>query len=289
VRSIPAPEKPGGVRKLLTIAADVLDLPDQLTDLLERADRLDAAHDTVTDPQPLPSPTVRLLDGTDPLDVVRQDAEHQAAADAANTARSLCQQGAQRQVQDMDGYLQTRGDELVAGPLRDLVADLLTAATKPAGKLARFAPYFDRDAILETGTPDELKAFQTAATLQQTFDVALAVWDRTLTQQFANGRHRTRRAHLPDGPAGFAVWQRPDLVHDDQLRDGIDQHGRRGPRTYVVDLLRIVAAPTDAGYRLATADEILDHDDQAAAAQAAEARAHAGRPRILTRPSATFH
>lgn len=288
MRSIPAPHKPGTVRDLLTIARPVADLPDTLTELLDTADRLDRTRADIADPQPPPPSASRLLDGDDPVDVVVQDRDHKAAIEAAKAARSLCHQTAIRQQKLMDEHLRDHADDIIEGPVRDLVDQLLDQARTHVKTLARFAPTFDRTAILDTGTPKELKAYQQATTEpQQTFGIALALWDHTATQAFVHGPHRTDRAMLPDGPAGIATWDRPDLVHDVELREGI-YNGEGRPRDYIIDLLRIAAAPVEAGYRLASPTEIVEHHRSVVNAELAERRKYAGQARILTGPKVRF-
>ena len=129
-------------------------------------------------------------------------------------------------------------DGLIAGPLRQAVAALLTKATALAQELAAFAPGFDAGEILDSGTPVEIDAYRDSRQLQSHLETLTAAWKASwmlgapLDYRPGSGR-----------PGGHLCWVNPGAVRDVNLRDGRD-----------AEILRIATAGSE--YRLLAPGEL---------------------------------
>jgi hypothetical protein len=257
------------VETLLGQVRPILDLPTPMLELHDQLATIDA-YEGEPSPVSWDATVAAMVSGGDPDKLIADYRAGIAATDAHRQRTDLLAEARRTIVlKGLPRLLKVHGNAIIGGTIRDTVDGLLDDARKHAAKLDKYAPLFDTARILEAGTAAELKAHQATIPLQQTFDLVLAFWRSTLDAGFtANNRHLR-----PDAPTGHAVWNRPDAVPHDDLRDGTKPN--RHQRQVVTDVLRIATAPKAAGYRLATLPEL---GAVAEAQQAADLEQRTARP-----------
>jgi hypothetical protein len=209
---------------------------------------LHLAELTTAHVKPLEHRTVnvdRLLSGASTADILDAD-------DTAATARTRWERAGELLIAaqghlaaECDGVFGPIRDALIAGPMRDAVADLLKQAKSAAGKLQAFAPDYP-PALLETANESELKVWRQSRQLQRDFDVLVRAWSTSWYQATC---HRGRAGELgtqfnPSRPGGWFAWVTPDDVIDERLRSGHD-----------VEVLRVASASSE--HRLLSPGELM--------------------------------
>jgi hypothetical protein len=121
-------------------------------------------------------------------------------------------------------------DDLIAGPLRAAVADLLKKARSQAKTLQAFAPDFG-PALLAEGNAKELQTWRDSRHLQADFEVLVRAWKTSWYQATRAGRGTVDLQFYPVRPGLWYAWTDPLAVPDESLRLGHD-----------AEVLRIAAA-----------------------------------------------
>lgn len=183
----------------------------------------------------------RLLAGASTGDIL--DADDQAAHTRNHWERgsSLLVAAQGKLASDAAGVFIPNRDDLITGPLRQAVADLLKQAKSQAKTLQAFAPDFG-PALLADGSPAEMQAYRASRRLQADFETLTKAWRVSWARATIKGGTVEMQFH-PARPGGYFAWTVPDDVHDERLRLGHD-----------VEILRIAASPVE--YRLLAPAEL---------------------------------
>jgi len=217
-----------------------IELPDPLARLLDRQAELEAQKTEVV---VVPHPAQLVASGRslqEARDEVAAAEKNAAANDPAPLNEAI--DSLDRRIK---GWLTENADLLIETAIRDAVATTLEVAAKPAEILADFAPDFAANAILESGSASQLKAWQGSRELAQTFEDVRRGWFRVYRMAVARPRpDRPRSEFTPSRPGGVHTWVDPELIADVNVRDGV-----------AVDVCAI--APHRDNYRLASPGEIL--------------------------------
>lgn len=254
----------------------LIDLPEQVTTILDRLDRLDRLAATIEAPE-APEATNRRLDrGDDPLDVAADLRDYeQAKALTADAHRLIRDTREAALVRLLPQVILEQRDNIIEGPIREKVAALIDEARSHAEALASYAPTFDGGHVAAHGTPKQLKAYQAAVALQATYDALVSVYRALVTPKAAGNVYSP---HI----GGEGAWEHPEAVpaeHRGKHRRQDPHHDDRTPAPSSV--LLIASQPAEAGYRLASIREL--HEAYWAADAQARAESDA-----RTRVSASF-
>jgi hypothetical protein len=133
-------------------------------------------------------------------------------------------------------------DNLIRGPLRRAVADILDKAREVAGELRKYAPSFT-DGLLGAGTPQELQRWRDSRELQSTFHILQACWLLSFRHAGVAGG-MIDNSLVPERPGGYYAWADPDAVRPEALRNGDDR-----------ELLRVASAAS--AYQLRAPSELV--------------------------------
>lgn len=218
----------------------LIDLPPDLARLLERQAEIAAMkRETVT----IPQPADLVMSGKSLAEARQEVAEAKSRADAVDP--TPLDQAADSLHRRISNWIVENCDDLIQGPVRDKVVDLLEAAGKPAETLADYFPQFDPGKIIATGNASHLKAWQSSRDINQQLEDIRRGWFRIYRQAVSKPRpDRPRQEFTPTRPGGVHVWRNPELVSNVKVRDGV-----------LGDILTI--APFRDNYRLASPSEIL--------------------------------
>lgn len=177
------------------------------------------------------------------------DAERQAAhtAELLEARRTAASQAVKLLTERISRTTAVSHEELIVRRLRPVVSEIVTEARALVDKLEPFAPAFDPDEVAKWATPAQLKAWRTAAELQDRLDRCLAAWLASWrTSTSGTSDHKVPPYLRIDAPGGAHAWEHPEQVADIDVRDG---------RTTKV---LAIAVHADAGYRLASGAEMLE-------------------------------
>jgi hypothetical protein len=188
-----------------------------------------------------------------PLDKAQSEAAKAAQkAAAAETARRSGIDARDVARLGLNRAVTTHREELVLAA-RPLVDALIEKARPFAEALAPFAPAYAPGDIVRRGDAAALEAWQAAQEIEREFGLLISAW-RASTR--AAGK-----ANQPDAidhreiPQASLYWARPELVASEALT-GKKLNRRGRPVAIAPDVLNVAAESPEAGFRLASSQEI---------------------------------
>jgi hypothetical protein len=238
-------------------ACEALELPHELASLSVNLERIEAERANVEAELGPVTAAEKFVAGEDlaaAVELAEEEAEearhrHETRRTIA-AARDLARGALTR-------WVALHRHELIVDVARPAVAALLDEGRTLAGKLADYGPDYDEARIVRTATKPQLEAWRRVVELDEGYQATHTAWRSTWkAASITGGIPGAPRAtvKLGQAPPGLLYWQEPELVSP--LMRG-EQHNRRGrPLAIPVDLLRVVAEPADAGFRLASLDEV---------------------------------
>lgn len=230
------------------VSAAGVEVPKELVTLWSQLDDLEAERDALGPAPAVVSAPALVLQGASIAEAVDAEVNATRAAEV-HAARQKATTEVVRLLGDrVVRHLTEHRDTLIEDHLRPVVADIIGQARSLVVTLEPFAPTFDPDEVAKWATPAHIKAWRTAAELQQRLDLCLAAWGslwKHATSALAQGEGLPGYLRI-DAPGGVHAWERPLEVTDVEVRDGRNTN------------VLAIALHSDAGYRLASGAEMVD-------------------------------
>jgi hypothetical protein len=244
---------------LAAAAAGGYELPDAALAVAAQGIRLSELHRNHVKPAPWKYANLEaLLSGGIPIDAVLDgDDAHAAAMRRWERAGELLIAASSHLAGECNDVFAPIRDQLITGPLRAAVADLLKQAKSAAGKLQAFAPDFP-PTLLADGNAEELETWRASRLLQRDFNLMLAAWRTSWYRatRIAGRAGELGRQFRPMRAGLWYAWTDPLAVPDERLRLGIDS-----------EILRVATVPVE--YRLIAPSEFTSVYNAAEAANPA--------------------
>jgi len=232
---------------------DLIGAPDDIAERLAGIDRLTAE---VAERGALqassPSQAALQMDGATAVEA----REEIARLDAEIAARNLDQKSTYQAIEGLHRVVARKvaeqTTEIVEGPLRVVVSDLLDDVSGAAAKLSKFAPDFDREDI-DRGTAAEQKAWLSALDLNEDLTTLIKGWLSLMQGASRRGGPATGSRLdaylLPRRPGGVAAWLWPE---DGSPPPSVPVSVLDGVRVHCLAI-----APYRDAYRLASPPELV--------------------------------
>jgi hypothetical protein len=225
----------------------LVEWPDDLSALIGQLDELGRLKTKKTQAATdrLRTPAELLASGDADSPAQAQTAAEKATTDQERAAEELAvvEKAADLVARKLERWVHDRPDDLIEGPIRDAMADLIDRLSPMAETLEDFAPAYDPKDIIGSAEPDQLAAWRESREAQNDFDLIRDVWHQIFLDSCdtARGGPAKRRWMKPRRPGGIFGWEDPLGIPHLPTRDG------RG------DVLAIAHYP---GFRLASPREV---------------------------------
>ena len=249
-------------------AADTagVELPSEVKEARERLEKVDGELAALPKPTPAPTPEALVASGV-PLDKATDESERLAREAELLAETYRVARGAQDQCRRaVNRAVVAHRDELVLG-IRPLVTAIIEEARPHASELEPFAPEYAAAALMRRASAKQLKAFQKADELEAKFGVLISAWRAS----FKAHAKRAGAFDVREVDQSRWYWENPAIVGNDAL------NGQRRNRYGVTiriqpTVLGVASEPAEAGFRLATLDELEEIYAVAHRARVEEAR-----------------
>ena len=186
-----------------------------------------------------------LIGGASPAEVLKADDEHAAALAQYQREMEVLSRGeAAWEASERDAFDLVR-DELIRGPLRTAIEELMDKAGEAAHKLEKYAPIYEAP-LLAKGSTADIETWRQTRQMQDDLEVLRAAWLASSRREYVHRVPRRPLGHQfrPERAGGWYAWTNPDAVTDEALRLGRDR-----------EILRIARA--DSEYRLIASSELV--------------------------------
>jgi hypothetical protein len=229
-----------------------VELPAAVGEVHERLEKVEAEREALGGPLEVPTPSKLVAAGV-PLD--KAQAEHEkkkAEAAGKEELRRVAEEGRHGVRFMLNRRVIEHRDALVM-QLRPLIDDVVRRSRPLAETLAPFAPGYTPGDVVRRGDAKALKAWQDAEVLEQEFGVLIAAWRASLKAATALGQPGW--IDVREVPDAALYWTRPEVVTNPALNgEKLNRSGH--PVKIAPTILGVAAEPEEAGFRLATVEEL---------------------------------